>query len=285
MTAENPDPAATRRRLQIELRRLRETAGRSPKNAAEALSWDPAKLLRIEDGTEGIQASDLRALLHLYEVADASTVEQLLLLADVSRHLPTAGYRSVPSSTIRFWNFRSHAVRVRQLETLVVPGLLQTEDYAREVIKAYSTADLSTAEIENRVSARMDQQSMLDRDHRPELFFMVDEAALRRPVGGAEVMRKQLEHLKRQTERTRLTIQVLPFELGAHRGLCGPFQILEFEDDDLVLYLDDVTGGKTTRDMAREAREYLSVFWNLEALATAPHLFLEFADRVGDDLR
>jgi transcriptional regulator with XRE-family HTH domain len=284
--AESPDPAVLRRRLQIELRKLRDATGQSQKDVADALAWSPSKLLRIENGAVGITMTDLRALLDHYGVRDRKRVDELVRLAQNSRKLSTANYgKSVPSSTIKFYNFRSSAIRLRQFETLLVPGLLQTEEYAREVIKSYSTPDVSDSDIDDRVSARMDQQALLDREGRPDLYFMIDEAALRRWVGGPEVMNNQLEQLKKLAERPRLTIQVLPFQLGAHRGLRGPFQILEFaEGEDYVLYLEDASGGLISRDMDVETERFLTLFWDLEAVATKPWEFPTFVDRVLADL-
>jgi transcriptional regulator with XRE-family HTH domain len=284
--AESPDPAVLRRRLQIELRKARDATGQSQKEVADTLSWSPSKLLRIENGTVGITITDLRALLDQYGVRDRKRKEELEKLAQGSRKLPTAAYgKSVPVSTIKFWNLRSSAIRVRQFETLLIPGLLQTEEYAREVIKSYSTPDVSDADIDDRVAARIDQQSLLDRDDRPELFFVIDEAALRRWVGGSVVMRNQLERLKAQAQRPRITIQVLRFQLGAHGGIRGPFQILEFrEGEDYVLYLDDAAGGIATRELETETERYLALFFDLEAAATKPWEFNDFVDSVLADL-
>ncbi|MFF5297267.1 helix-turn-helix domain-containing protein [Paractinoplanes globisporus] len=279
--AESPDPAVLRRRLQIELRKSREATGQSQKEVADALAWSPSKLLRIENGAVGITVTDLRALLGHYGVR-GKQVDELTRLAQGSRKLTTATYgKSVPTSTIKFWNLRSSAVRVRQFETLLIPGLLQTEEYAREVITSYSTPDLSSEDIDDRVAARMDQQGLLDREDRPELYFMIDEAALRRWVGGPEVMRNQLDRLKKRAEADRLTIQVLPFELGVHGGIRGPFQILEFaEGEDYVLYIDDAAGGLASRDMEAETERYLTLFWDLEAVATKPWELNGFLDKV-----
>jgi transcriptional regulator with XRE-family HTH domain len=285
IVVESPDPAVLRRRLQIELRKSRDATGLSQKEVADALAWSPSKLLRIENGAVGVTVTDLRALLDHYAIRDRKRVDELVKLALDSRRLSTATYgKSVPASTIKFWNFRSSAIRVRQFETLVIPGLLQTEEYAREVVKAYSTPSLSDTDIDDRVAARMDQQSLLDREGRPELYFMIDEAALRRWVGGPDVMRNQLEQLKKLSERPRLTIQVLPFRHGAHGGLRGPFQILEFaEGEDYVLYLDDAAGGVTSRDMEAETERYLTLFWELEVIATRPWELNGFVDRILTD--
>lgn len=279
---ESPDPAVLRRRLQNELRKSRDATGQSQKEVADTLTWSPSKLLRIENGTVGISVTDLRALLDQYGVKDRRKIDQLIELAKASRKLNTQAYgKSVPQSTMKFWNLRSSAVRVRQFETLLIPGLVQTEEYAREVIKTYSTPDLSPSDIDDRVAARMDQQALLDREDRPTLYFMIDEAAVRRWVGGGSVMRNQIEYLQKLSERERLTIQILPFKIGVHGGIRGPFQILEFgEGEDYVLYLDDASGGVASRDMEAETERYLTTFWELETIATKPRELTGFLDQI-----
>jgi transcriptional regulator with XRE-family HTH domain len=280
--AESPDPAVLRRRLQIELRKARDTTGQSQKEVADALAWSPSKLLRIENGAVGITMTDLRALLDHYGVRDRKRVDELIRIAHESRKLSTATYgKSVPGSAIKFYNFRSSALRVRNLETLLVPGLLQTEEYANAVIRAFANPDDSASDLDDRVVARMDQQALLDREGRPELYFIVDEAALWRWMGGLDVMRNQLEHLKKVAERPRLTIQVVPFRLGAHGGLRGSFQILEFaEGEDYVLFLENARGDLISRDLESEAERYLTLFWELESVATKPWELNAFIDHV-----
>jgi transcriptional regulator with XRE-family HTH domain len=282
MAAESPDPAVLRRRLQIELRKARDTTGQSQKDVADALAWSPSKLLRIENGAVGITMTDLRALLDHYGVRDRKRVDELIKIAQDSRKLSTAAYgRSVSSAAIKFYNFRSSALRVRNFETLLIPGLLQTEEYANAVIKAFANPDDSTQDLEDRVTARMDQQSLLDREGRPELYFMIDEAVLWRWMGGSGVMRNQLEHLKKLAERPRLTIQVVPFSHGAYAGLRGSFQILEFaEGEDYVLFLENARGDLISRDLENETERYLTLFWEMESVATKPWEFAAFIDRV-----
>jgi transcriptional regulator with XRE-family HTH domain len=283
---DSPDPAVLRRRLQIELRKARDKTGQAQKEVADALAWSPSKLLRIENGAVGITMTDLRALLDHYGVRDRKRVDELIKIAQDSRRLSTATYgKSVPSSAIKFYNFRSSALRVRNLETLLIPGLLQTEEYASAVIRSFANADDSAADLDDRVAARMDQQALLDRDGRPELFFLIDEAALWRWMGGPDVMRNQLEHLKKLAERPRLTIQVIPFRLGAHAGLRGSFQILEFaEGEDYVLFLENARGDLISRDLESEAERYLTLFWELETVATKPWEFNAFIDGVAANL-
>ncbi|MFC7273012.1 helix-turn-helix domain-containing protein [Paractinoplanes rhizophilus] len=280
--AEGAHPAVARRRLQIELRRARERAGLTQKEVADSLGWPASKLLRIENGTEGVTAADLRHLLNRYGAQDQERVEELTGLASLSLKLPTAAYgKSVPGSAITFWNLRAGAVRVRQFETLLVPGLLQTEDYAREVVAAYSTPDMSRDDVNDRVAARMDQQNLLDRNDRPDLYFIIDEAAVRRWMGGPRVMRDQVGHLKQVCRMPRVTLQIVPFERGSYGGIRGPFQILEFsEGEDYVLYLDDDSGGLVSRDTKAETEPYLTLFWELEEIATAPHETVAFLDDV-----
>jgi hypothetical protein len=173
---------------------------------------------------------------------------------------------------------------VRQFEPLIVPGLLQTEEYALAVIDAYSSPGDSKEKIEEKVQVRMELQALIERENPPTFYFILDEAAVRRAVGGPAVMRNQLEKLKKVAELPNINIQIMPFALGAHAGIRGPFQILEFgEGEDYVLFLENARGDVTSRDMPADTERYLTTFWDLEALATRPHEFGQFIDSVIND--
>jgi transcriptional regulator with XRE-family HTH domain len=279
---ESQDPAVLRRRLTVELRRARNTKGLSQKEVASELTWSPSKILRIENGSVGVTPVDLRALLDQYGVEDKRYIDELVKIAIASRRLDTTRYRKVVSQElIQFWTLRSAAVRVRQLEMTVVPGLLQVEEYARAVLTANASPDDSEKTIDARVEARMEQTALIERDVPPHFFFVIDESCLRRVVGGPAVMRNQLEHLKKLADLPNVSIQVLTFNLGAHPGVRGPFQFLEFgEGEDYVLHIENARGDITTRDMPEDTDRYIQMFWRLEALATKPREFGAVVDDV-----
>jgi transcriptional regulator with XRE-family HTH domain len=264
------DPAAHRRHLQRELRRYRSEAGLTQRDVAQELEWSPSKVIRIESGNVAVSTTDLRALLALYKVTDPPTVEELVDNARSSRKASWAEYRDVISqATATYFGYESSASIVRQFEPLFVPGLLQIEEYTRAVLSG--SYELSEEEIDRHVEARLARQQLLDRDSPPKMFFILDEAVIHRQVGGPGVMRRQLEYLVEIGRREQVSIQVLPFALGAHTGLRGPFVLLEFEypSDDLLLYLESRTD-TVTRDDPDQIGKHLDMFQDLEKSATRP---------------
>ncbi len=273
-------PTALRIVLGAQLRRLREARGITPEEAAEAIRATHSKISRLERGRTGARQRDVADLLSLYGVTDETVREEMLMLA---RHAHIPGWWQLYSDVLPRWlelyvGLEEAASVIRTYEVQFVHGLMQTEDYARAVI-LIANADAPAEEIDRRVSARMRRQALLTRAGAPELWAVLDEAALRRVPGGRRVMRAQLEHLLQITDLPNVTLQVVPFSVGPHAAAGGPFTILRFPEPDLpdlvyleqlnsALYLDqpaDVTGymavmnqlavqaetGAASRDMLR----------------------------------
>ena len=187
------------------------------------------------------------------------------------KRLPFTDYKDVlPPETLRFFAYESSASIIRQVQPLLVPALLQTEEYARALLTSWGT-DLT--QVNQVWAARQERQELLERPDPPEMFFVLDEAAVHRPVGGEAVMRHQRARLLEPAERTRITIQVVPFEVGAHPGMRGPFVYLEFPgaDDPDVLYLEGQLGDSVFRDEEDVTGRYLETFFALEKMASQPN--------------
>lgn len=270
-----PDPSIHKRRLRSELRKARERAGLTQKDVAQAMDWSTSKLIRIETGTVNISTNDLRALLNLYGMPMDRT-KSLIELAKAAREMPRWNtYRDVASPAfVAFLGYESSAKIVRNFEPLLVPGLLQTEEYARTVIGVVQ-AD-KPQNVDALVDLRVQRQEVLTREPPTTQFhFILDEAAIRRRVGGTEVTRRQLEHLRQAAELPNVTLRIVPFDAGMYARLRVPYVHLEFpedEDEDL-LYLEDPSGAHyllredpPQRDNAGPAH-YLEAFWHLEQLA------------------
>lgn len=222
-------PTVQRLQLGSTLRRKREAAGLRQEQAAAALDCDTSKISRIEHGRSGLKAAELEKLLDLYQVAGPERQE----LLDVGRGARQRGRRklygdTLPGHSRRFLDLEADATEISSYEGELVPGLLQTEDYARALIRsALFGADQD--EVDRRVKVRMDRKVILTRDAPPppRLWCVLGEAALARPIGGAEVMRTQIEHLLQiAAEPTTVTLQVLPFAVGAYPGLGSSFCLL-----------------------------------------------------------
>ena len=263
-----------RRRLASELRKLRDQSGLSLTDAAKRLGWQVSRLSRIETRQSGIPTPDLRKLLDMYEVADEGYRKHL---ADLARQVNERGWwqkyaGQIVSEYADLIGLEEEARVIRAYEQELVPGLLQTSDYARAVIRAGWPA--STAQqIDRWVEIRMERQEILVRsDPPPPRFHVVlSEAVLRRPVGGREVMRGQLEHLMRPRDRSNVTIQVLPFDAGVHPAMAGPFTMMTFPDpDDLgVVNVENATGALFLEEAA-EIRAYDEIWSALQASALSP---------------
>lgn len=264
--AEGGSPLLPRRRLRAELRRARQASGLTQDQVAREMDWSPSKIIRIESASSGISANDLKALLQLYGVTDSAQVDSLLALARAGRERsPSSAYRDVaPPPLLALIEYESAAHAVRQFENMFIPGILQTEDYARAVIQDYYDEPLGSDKLRALVELRVQREGLFDSDNPPSFHFILDEAAIRRLVGGSSVMRSQLGQLIELAGRPHITIEVIPFSAGLHPGMKGPFEIIEFADpaDSDIVYLESPRGDIFTEDpeetsMCREAFERL----------------------------
>jgi transcriptional regulator with XRE-family HTH domain len=271
------DAQIQRRRLRSELRRARTRAGLTERAAAAAMEWSFSKLVRIESGAVGISTSDLRALLEHYGIRNAAEVERFLHLVRASKEQRGwwNEYRELASPQyLTLLAYESLASVIQAFQPLVIPGLLQNEDYAREIIRA-----VSGSVIDKRVDALVRlrlrrQDELFERPDPPDMVFVIDEAALLRCVGGRDVMRRQLNRLRETATRENVTIDVVPFAAGAHSGIRGPLVILEFADerDEDVLFLENARGDVITRDEHEEIAAYRESFADLRELARTEDL-------------
>jgi transcriptional regulator with XRE-family HTH domain len=238
-------PTALRIMLGAQLRRLREAKGVSREKAGWEIRSSESKISRMELGRVGFKERDVSDLLTLYGVDDDNEREVLLELA---RQANTPGWWHRYSDILPGW-FQSYlgleesATQIRTYEVQFVPGLLQTSDYARSVIML-GHGRAPDEEIERRVSLRMDRrQKVLARPEPPKVWAVVDEAALRRPIGGPKVMRAQIEALITATEMPNIQLQVVSFAKGGHAAAGGAFSILRFSDQELpdVVYVEQLT--------------------------------------------
>jgi transcriptional regulator with XRE-family HTH domain len=264
-------PTVRRRQLMTELRRLREGARLTQDEVASTLDWHPTKVMRIETGRTAPHPNDVRAMVGLYGVTDADVVAGVTKLAQDARQRGWwYSYRDVLLHRYEFYiGLESEAASIQVFELAMIPGLLQTEDYARALIRGLLFCD--GAEVERRVEVRMTRQELLARPDRPQLWAILDEAAVRRVVGGRAIMRAQLLHLARSWEDGQATIQVIPYGAGPHPGLGGPFVVLGFAEpaEPQVVCMETV-GGNLYVDKPEEVSLYTTAFDRLRAVALSP---------------
>jgi DNA-binding XRE family transcriptional regulator len=261
MTQQAPGGPTVRRMLVgSRLRRLRVEAGLTREEAGEAIRASEWKIHRLENGQVGFKERDVVDLLRLYGVTDPGEVAAVVGMA-LEANDP--GWWHQYGDVLPQW-FRAYvdleqaATIIRTYEGQFVPGLLQTDDYARSVM--IRGPEEGVEDVEQRVALRVARQAVLTRPDPPRLWAVVDEAALRRPVGSPEVMRAQLERLIEATKLPNVTLQVLPFGAGAHPAMVGAFSILRFAEEDLpdVVYLEHLTGA-IYLDKREDVRQYLHV--------------------------
>lgn len=265
-------PTVRRRQLMAELKRLREAAELTQEHVADQLDWHPTKVMRIETGRTAPHPNDVRLMVDLYGMTDRDQVAALVKLArDARQRGWWYSYRDILLNRYDFFiGLESEASSIRWFELAMVPGLLQTEEYARAVIRG-GPQELARDEVEGRVEVRMTRQHVLASDERPQLWAILDESVIRRVVGGPTVMHAQLEHLLAVGEQARTTIQIVPYGAGPHPGLAGPFLILGFAESSEpdVVYLETV-GGNLYVDKPEEVRLYATAFDHLRAAALSP---------------
>lgn len=258
-----------KRRLRVALRQARVDAKMTQKVAADELVWSTSKIVRIEQGTVPVTPTDVRAMLHLYRVTDESRIEDLVDLAKNARE--DKGWNAfsdvLSSAGLELFGNEPAAKVIYKYEPSVVPGLFQTQDYARSLLRALGNSE---EQVERRLEARAQRQRMLDNPIRPDLNFILGEASIGRPVGGEDVMREQIAHLLELTHEDGINVQLLPFAAGAHRGMGSAFTVLQFEDPLLsdLLYLENAERESVSRDEeSGDIKRYLDLFVELQNMA------------------
>jgi len=263
---------------------MRTTAKMTQREVAKALDWSPSKVIRIENGQVGISVTDLRALAAHCGVTDEGRLAELVHMARSSKRQPFSDYRDIMSAeTIRFFGYESSTSLIRHVQPLIMPGLLQTEEYTRGLLRGYGREPVV---IDRIVESRRERQEILDRAEPPEVFVILDEAVLRRHIGGPGVMRRQLQHLLSLASRSSVTVQVLPFSAGANEALKGQFTHLEFPEpsDPDVVFVESSRANTIFIDDPAVAGPYQETFLNLEDLAAPPAQLPEFVETAVADI-
>ena len=279
-------PTVRRRRLGTELRKLRESNGYKLEEVAAQLGVAPSTLSRIETGKAPTKSAYLNQMLEMYGVLEPG---QRQVLVDMAREGHRKGWWAayddvLPSGFDIYVGLEAETAAVRGYEISVVHGLLQTPDYARAVLGEMFPRH-ATDQIDRLVDLRIERQRRLDDDPPLDLWAILDEAVIRRPVGGNQVMRHQLEHLVNMAAKPGVTMQVLPFASGAHAGHGGPFSILEFPNrtDSEVAYVESVAG-YLYLEKDREVRTRVEAFDRLRAAALSPSASVDLIAEVANEL-
>lgn len=265
-------PTVRRRRLSQRLRQLREAAELPSTEVAKRLEWSPGKLTRLERN-EGKRPDprDVRDLCEVYGVGE----DERKYLEQLARDGRKRGWwdpydKMLPEATTTFIGLEAEAASVLIFEPLTVPGLLQTPEYAAAIFRG-GAATLTDEQVQARIDIRTRRQQALYEDPALEVIAVIDEAVLRRTVGGPDVMRAQLEHLRQVAQLPNVTVQVIPFDAGAHAGMSSSFNILQFpEPGDLDAVFVDLVAGEMFIEEPAEVKRYHTAFLNLVGAAANP---------------
>jgi len=272
LSADTPGPTVPRMLVGLQLHRLREAAGVTPERAGHAIRASRSKISRMENGRVSYKERDVTDLLTLYGITDESARAAMVTLV---RQANSPGWWSQYDDIMAEWfadylGLEIAASMIRTFELQFVNGLFQTEDYARAVTMLGHTA-APMAEIERRVSLRLKRQDLLTSPEPPQVWSVLDEGALRRPVGGRAVMRAQLQRLIELAALRHVTVQVVPFARGGHAAAGGSFTMLRFADPDVpdVVYIEQLSSALYL-DKREHVDHYLEVMNELSTEALTP---------------
>lgn len=283
-------PTVRRMLLGHELRKRREQRGITREDAGNRIRASASKISRMELGRVGFKLRDIEDLLKMYGVSDRKTIKELL---EVARESNKPGWwkeygDSLHKWFIRYVGFEEAADHIRIYESQFVPGLLQTEEYAREIISGGVETDMVT---EQRIEARLRRQKRVESDANMRMWVILDEAAVRRPIGvisrGPEIMRRQIEHLIHLSGgHDNITLQIIPFSVGAHAAEAGSFTLLRYSEFELadMVYLEQLHDGELI-DRRNVVEAYTKAMTRLSVAAATPDETLELLKEILEDLK
>jgi transcriptional regulator with XRE-family HTH domain len=276
-------PTIRRKRLSNSLRELRREAGLTAEQVATQLGWDPSKISRIESNEWKLpKVKDVEALLDVYGVTDPAQKEALATLARQARERGWwERYKDVLGSALP--GLETEATQIRTYQPILIPGLLQTPDYIRAICRAGMCDEDDT---ERRVEARIARQQILYRDQSPTLWAVLDEAALRKLVGGREVMRDQVHHLlDMQDHRSNIWIQVIPDSIGAHASMGGPIVLLDYAADPTIVFLENPGAGDLFLEQVADVARYNIRYSHVTGSALSVEESTEYLKRLLERLK
>lgn len=265
---EGSNPTVRRRRLGMELRRLREAAGMSNEEVCERLEWSSAKLSRVENARQGVNHGDVADLCDLYEAGEDIKKRLVTLAREARRRGWWQTYNDVlPAGQFSTYiGLEAAASELSVFNVELIPGLLQTPDYARALFRSSAPPKTDT-EIERMLTVRLERQKLLGQSDPLHMWLVLDEVALLRPVGGREVMRGQLHHLIQAAQKPHITVQILPLSAGAHQAMDDPFAVLNFADDEpSAVYLENLVSSLYLEGQD-DVKRYTVLFDHLRATA------------------
>jgi transcriptional regulator with XRE-family HTH domain len=269
---DSASPLMQRRRLRTELRNMRVEKDLTQEQVAKAMEWSLSKMNRIEKAKTGISTNDLKVLLTLYGT-DKEKTEDLVALARTARQ--SGWWRSYSDvaapELLELIEYESAASKVRQFETMFVPGVLQTEGYASAVLQIFNDEQSAAERVSSLVALRNRRTDLLTSENAPNFFFVLDESVIHRLVGSPAVASEQLRYLVEITELPNVQVRVVPFAVGLYPGMKGSFEVVQFDDDpdEDIVFLEG-SRGDVIIDDPDETGNYLHAFEGIQETALGP---------------
>ncbi len=277
--SDSASPLMLRRRLRTELRTARLNKELTQEQVAKAMEWSLSKMNRIEKAKSSISINDLKALLSLYGIADEERIEDLLDLARAVGRARTArqsswwkSYSAVaPTELLELIDYESAAFAISQFETIFVPGILQTEEYASAILQVFYDEKSAAERVAALVDLRTRRRDLLIGDNAPKFSFVLDESVIHRLVGGSATASQQLRHLISMSDLPNVSIQIVPFTAGIHPGMKGPFELIQVADmPDENIVFRETTSGDTISDDPEDTQNYLEAFERITEVSLKP---------------
>jgi transcriptional regulator with XRE-family HTH domain len=277
--SDGSSPLMRRRRLRTELRMARQNKNLTQEQVAKAMVWSLSKMNRIEKAKTGISINDLKALLQLYEITDKERSAELIALASAPPRARTArqslwwkSYSDVaPPELLELIDYESAASAISQFETMFVPGILQTEEYASAVLQVFYGDNSADEHVAALVDLRTRRKGLLVSQNAPTFSFVLDESVIHRLMGSSSITSQQLRHLANVAELPNVKIQVVPFTAGVHPGMKEPFELIQFDDtpDENIVFLEGPRSDIISDDL-KETKNYLTAFKRITEIALEP---------------
>src|SRR5271165_1596484 len=277
--SDSASPLMLRRRLRTELKTVRLNKGLTQEQVAKAMEWSLSKINRIEKAKSSISINDLKALLSLYDITDTERIEELLALARAVARAKTARQSSwwksysdvAPPELLELIDYESAASAISQFETIFVPGILQTEEYASAVLQVFYDEKSAPEKVAALVDLRTRRRGLLTSENAPRFSFVLDESVIHRLVGSPAVTSRQLLHLVEIANPPDVTIQVVPFTAGMHPAMKEPFEVVQFEDtpDENIVFLEGPRSDIIIEN-PEETQSYLEAFDHITEISLGP---------------
>jgi len=273
MEEDSTSPLLIRRRLRTEILAARQKRGLTQQQVAKAMDWSLSKMNRIEKAKSSISVNDLKVLLPYYGITDEEHTDELVELARAARKPGWWRHYSdvAPPELLELIDYESAASAVAQFETMYVPGILQTDEYASAILHVLYDDKSAPKRVAALVELRTKRRDLLTSDNAPHFSFVLDESVIRRLMGSPAVTSRQLEHLVNTAKLSNVTIQIVPFTAGLHPGMEGPFEVVQFDDtpDENIAFIEG-QGDTLITDDPRETEDFLKVFQRITEKSLAP---------------